>query len=67
MMKIKHVTADPVDVRADAIAVLVRDNYELTKSGSKLNTFLKGHLKGGAGIDTFHGSETEFSPVVYRS
>ena len=45
MMKIKHVTDDPVHIQADAIAVLVRDNYELTKSGSKLNAFLKGYLK----------------------
>lgn len=45
MMKIKQITDDPTQVRADAIAVLVRDNYELTKSGTKLNTVLKGQLK----------------------
>jgi leucyl aminopeptidase len=44
-MKIKHVTDNPEDVRADAIAILVRENYELSKSGARLNAHLKGKLK----------------------
>ncbi|HSE42230.1 MAG TPA: M17 family peptidase N-terminal domain-containing protein, partial [Acidobacteriota bacterium] len=44
-MKIKNVTGDPLQSKAEALAIIVKDNFELTKSGKKVDAVLKGKLK----------------------
>jgi leucyl aminopeptidase len=44
-MKITNSNQDPFSIRADAHAVLVQDEHQLTRSGEKANFLLKGNLK----------------------
>jgi leucyl aminopeptidase len=44
-MKIKSVIGGPVQPKTEALAILVKDNFELTKSGKKVDALFKGKLK----------------------
>lgn len=44
-MKIRNETQDPLSIHADAYAILVHEQHELTQSGRKANALLKGSLK----------------------
>src|SRR5262245_36930070 len=44
-MKITNTDRDPFSIRADAHAILIRDEHQLTRSGDKANSLLKGNLK----------------------
>jgi leucyl aminopeptidase len=53
-MKITNSDQDPFTISADAYAILVHDEHELTRSGVKANSLLKGNLKSELTNTRFH-------------